>query len=93
MFLSIKDRNYFIYVLDLLGCGELLSNLGSYLIEFYVEVVREFINKVLLGKKVIFMGYLMGVVVLLMCFDIVNVKELVLVVLFNYYVEFNVDYE
>lgn len=91
--LSIKDRNYSIYALDLPGCGESSSNLGSYSIEFYAEVVREFINKVLPGKKVILMGHSMGAAVSLMCFDIANVKELVLVAPFNYYAGLNADYE
>nr|WP_307935593.1 hypothetical protein [Mycoplasmopsis bovis] len=34
-----------IYALDLPGCGESSSILGEYSIEFYAEVVREFITK------------------------------------------------
>ncbi len=43
--ISIKNRNYAIYALDLPGCGESSSILGEYSIEFYAEVVREFITK------------------------------------------------
>ncbi len=58
--ISIKNRNYAIYALDLPGCGESSSILGEYSIEFYAEVVREFITKVLPNKKVILMGHSMG---------------------------------
>ncbi|AXJ70496.1 alpha/beta hydrolase [Mycoplasmopsis bovis] len=90
--ISIKNRNYAIYALDLPGCGESSSILGEYSIEFYAEVVREFITRVLLNKRVILMGHSMGAAVSLMCFDLLNVLELILVAPFNYNAKLNAGF-
>lgn len=61
-----KDKEYQLISLDLPGCGKSSANTKPITIEFYTDIVNEFINKIIGDKKIYICTHSLGTNVALM---------------------------
>ncbi|WP_029513840.1 alpha/beta fold hydrolase [Mycoplasmopsis primatum] len=89
--LNLKNRDYVLYTIDLPGCGNSTDNHIPITLEYYGQILSEFIDKIFGKQSINLIAHSMGGVICLMNLHKSNIKQLILVSPFNYYSASNKD--
>ncbi|WP_338822630.1 alpha/beta fold hydrolase [Mycoplasmopsis felifaucium] len=85
-----KNRKYIIYALDLPGCG-LSTNNNLITLEYYSNITKEFIYRLLENKNIILLTHSMGSVPGLNNYNLDNITNLIMLAPLNYALADNIQ--